>query len=259
MIIRREDGIAMLVALMAMLLMSALGAALILTTSSETMIAGNFREGGEALYAADAALERSIDDLLTVADWNALLTGSARSAFIDGLPSGSRTLRDGSTIDLSQVLSKANCQKLTPCSAAEMNAVTPERPWGWNNPRWQLYAYNNVSELLPTDSINSSYYAVVMIADDPSENDGNPLQDGASQSNPGTGVIAMRAEAFGPKGAHKIVELTIARTDTTELERGYTAQRGQAEQNGRPGEAAVQSPGTPLIMQTLDINAGGIR
>ena len=257
--IRREHGVAMLIALMAMLLMSALGAALILTTSSETIIAGNFRDGGEALYAADAALERSIDDLLTVADWNELLTGSARSAFIDGPPGGSRTLRDGSTIELSQALSKANCQKLTPCSVAEMNAVTAERPWGWNNPRWQLYAYNHVSELLPTNSINSSYYVVVMIADDPSENDGNPLQDGASQSNPGMGVIAMRAEAFGPKGAHKIVELTIARTDTTELERGYTAQRGQAEQNRRPGEAAVQSPGTPLIMQTLDINAGGIR
>ena len=257
--IRREDGVAMLIALMAMLLMSALGAALILTTSSETIIAGNFRDGGEGLYAADAALERSIDDLLTVADWNELLNGSTRSAFIDGPPGGSRTLRDGSTIDLSQAVSKANCQKLTPCSVAEMNAVTAERPWGWNNPRWQLYAYNHVSELLPTDSINSSYYVVVMVADDPSENDGNPLQDGASQSNPGMGVIAMRAEAFGPKGAHKIVELTIARTDTTELERGYTAQRGQAEQNGRPGEAAVQSPGTPLIMQTLDINAGGIR
>jgi Tfp pilus assembly protein PilX len=256
---RREDGIAMVVALMAMLLMGALGAALILTTSSETMIAGNFRDGGEALYAADAALERSIDDLLTVANWSELLNGSARSAFVDGPPGGSRTWRDGSTIDLARTLSKANCQKITPCSVAEMNAVTPERPWGWNNPRWQLYAYNNVSELLPADSINSSYYVVVMIADDPSENDGNPLQDGASQSNPGMGVIAMRAEAFGPKGAHKIVELTIARTDTTELERGYTGQRGEDELNRRAGKTAMQSPGKPLTMQTLDIHAGGIR
>jgi hypothetical protein len=257
--IGREDGLAMIIALMAMLLMSALGAALILTTSSETIIAGNFRDGGEALYAADAALERSIDDLLSVADWNELLNGSARSAFIDGAPGGSRTLRDGSTIDLSQVLSKANCQKLTPCSVDEMNAVTAERPWGWNNPRWQLYAYNHVSELLPADSINSSYYVVVMIADDPSENDGNPLQDGASQSNPGMGVIAMRAEAFGPKGAHKVIELTVARTDTSELERGYTAQRGPDEQNRRAGKTAVQSPGKTLTMQTLDIDAGGIR
>jgi hypothetical protein len=112
---------------------------------------------------------------------------------------------------------------------------------------------------LPTDSINSSYYVVVMIADDPSENDGNPLQDGASQSNPGAGVIAMRAEAFGPKGAHKIIELTLARTDATELERGYAAQRGRDEQNRGAGQTAVQSPGQPLTMETLDVNAGGIR
>jgi PilX N-terminal len=255
----REDGVAMVVAMLAMLLMMALGAALILTTSSETMIAGYFRDSAEALYAADAALERSIDDLLTVADWNQLLNGSARSAFVDGSPGGARTLRDGSTLDLSQVLNTANCQQLTTCSVAAMSAVTADRPWGANNPRWQLYAYDNISRLLPAGSIDSSFYVVVMVADDPSENDGNPLQDGIGPGNPGAGVIAMRAEAFGPRGAHKVVELTIARTDTTDLERGYTAQRGQDEQSRRTHKAAVQSPGKALTMQMLDINAGEIR
>jgi hypothetical protein len=255
----REDGIAMVVAMLAMLLMTALGAALILTTSSETMIAGYFRDSAEALYAADAVLERSIDDLLTVADWNQLLNGLVQSAFVDGSPGGPRTLRDGSTVDLSQVLNTANCQQSTACSAAEMSAVTAERPWGANNPRWQLYAYGNVSKLLPAGSIDSPFYVVVMVADDPSEDDGNPLQDGIGPGNPGAGVIAMRAEAFGPRGAHKIVELTIARTDTTDLERGYTAQRGQDEQSRRAHKAAVQTPGKALTMQMLDINAGEIR
>jgi hypothetical protein len=256
--IRREDGIAMIVAMMAMLLMSALGIALLMTSSSETMIAGNFRDSGEALYAADAVLERSLDDLLTVPDWDQLLNGSVQSAFIDGPPGGSRTLRDGSTIDLSQVRNLANCQKPTVCGAAEMNAATTERPWGPNNPRWQLYAYNNVSALMPAGTIDSAYYAVVMVADDPSENDGNPLQDGASQINPGMGVIAMRAEAFGPKGAHKVIELTVARTDSTGLERGYTGQR-QGDRIRRAHRAAVQNPGKALTMQTLDINTGGVR
>jgi PilX N-terminal len=256
--IRREDGIAMIVAMMAMLLMSALGIALLMTSSSETMIAGNFRDSGEALYAADAVLERSLDDLLTVPDWDQLLNGSVQSAFIDGPPGGSRTLRDGSTIDLSQVRNLANCQKPTVCGAAEMNAATTERPWGPNNPRWQLYAYNNVSALMPAGTIDSAYYAVVMVADDPSENDGNPLQDGASQINPGMGVIAMRAEAFGPKGAHKVIELTVAQTDSTGLERGYTGQR-QGDRIRRAHRAAVQNPGKSLTMQTLDINTGGVR
>ncbi len=62
-VLPREDGIALLVALMAMLLLTALGAALVLATSSETIIAANFRRSAELLYAADAGLERVIDDL----------------------------------------------------------------------------------------------------------------------------------------------------------------------------------------------------
>ena len=272
--IRREDGIAMVVAMMAMLLMTALGVALVLTTSSETMIAHNFRNSHEALYAADAVIERAMDDVLTVPDWNKLLDGSTQSAFIDGAPSGARTLPDGSTIDLTQAVNMANCQKVTTCSDADLNAYTSERPWGLNNPRWKLYAYGNLRDMLPaTDTINSSYYAMVMVGDDPSDNDNNPLLDGggtgpcsAGQSavgdpppcNPGYGVLALRAEAFGPGGTHKVIEVTIARTDTTELERGYTGQRGQDEQNRRARKAAVQTPGKALTMQTMTLATGGI-
>jgi hypothetical protein len=250
----------MIVAMMALLLMSALGIALVLTTSSETMIAGNFSNSSEALYAADAAVERSMEDILTVPDWNRLLDGSTQSAFVDGPPSGTRTLPDGSTIDLTQAINMANCQKVTTCSAADMNAVTSERPWGVNNPRWQLYSYAKLQDLLPaTDTINSPYYVMVMVADDPSDNDGDPTKDGADATNPGSGVVAMRAEAFGPRGTHKVIELTLARTDTTELERGYTGQRGQDEQNRRARKAAVQTPGKALTMQTLNMTAGGIQ
>ena len=260
--LRREDGIAVIVALMAMMLMTALGMSLVLTTTSETMIAGNFRAGGEALYAADAILERSMDDLLTIPDWNKLLDGSLQSGFIDGPPSGERTLPDGTKVNLSEVLSFANCEKPTTCSAADMNAFTEMRPWELNNPRWQLFAYGNVGDLLPTGTINSPFYVVVMIGDDPSETDDDPAIDGGPHvapwtKNDGRGVIALRAEAFGPRGSHKIVEMTIAKTDTTELERGYTGQRGQDEQNRRARKAAVQSPGKKLDMQTLS-GTGGV-
>jgi hypothetical protein len=258
---RRENGIAMVLAMMAMLLMTALGVALVLTTSSETMIAGNYRNGSEALYAADAVLERAMDDILTVPDWNKLLDGSTQSAFVDGLSlSTTRTLSDGSTIKVDEALNMANCQKVTACSAADLVAITTERPWGANNPRWQPYAFGNVRDMLPsTDTINSDYYVLLMVADDPSEDDGDPLKDGVAATNPGKGVIAMRAEAFGPRGAHKVIEATLARTNTTELERGYTGQRGQDEQNRRARKAAVQTPGKSLTMQQLDMTGGGIR
>jgi hypothetical protein len=253
-----ERGIAMIIALMAMSLMIALGAALMLTTTTESKIVQNFRNTSESLYAADAGLERALDDMLTIPDWNYLLSGTAKSALVDGAPSGTRTLADGAVLDLSEVLNMANCQKVTTCSAADLTAVTNERPWGPNNPTWQLFAYGPLNTVLPQGGINSPYYVVVMVGDDPSENDGDPLHDGVSQANPGTGVLAMRAEAFGPRGSHKVVELTIARTDTTELERGYTGQRGQDEQNRRARKAAVQSPGKALTQKALTLATGGI-
>lgn len=269
--IRREDGIALIVAMMAMLLMTALGVALVLTTSSETMIASNFRNSHEALYAADAVVERAMDDILTVADWNKLLDGSTQSAFVDGAPTGTRNLPDGSTIDLTQALNLANCDHVTTCSDTEMNTVTAMRPWGRNNPRWKLYSYGNLADMMPaTDSINSAYYVILMVGDDPSDNDNDPLHDGLGvkcdtgnngvdgSCNPGMGVIAMRAEAFGPRGAHKVIEITVARTDTSELERGYTGQRGQDEQNRRARKAAVQTPGKALTMQSMTLTTGGI-
>ncbi len=66
-------------ALMVMLLVSALGAALILVTSSETTIAANFRNSLGALYAADAAAEQALAEVAAVADWDQLLNGSVRS------------------------------------------------------------------------------------------------------------------------------------------------------------------------------------
>jgi hypothetical protein len=211
--VRRDNGIAIVVAVMAMLLMAALGVVLILTTSVEVIIAGNFRRAAEGLYAADGVLERAIGDLLIVADWNPLLDGTLQSSFIDGSPGEARTLLSGTPIDLNQMLNMANCQKSATCTSGDMDAVTAERPWGANNPRWQLYAYGALGSLLPAGSIRSEFYGVVMVADDPSENDGDPLRDGAGPGNPGAGVLALRAEAFGPRGAHTIIEMTVARPD----------------------------------------------
>src|SRR5438105_481187 len=128
-----EDGIALIVSLMAMMLLMALGLALIMTTTTETKIAGNYTSGTEALYAADSAVERVMDDILTVPDWNDILSGARQSAFIDGPAGGTRTLPDGSMLNLDEATSMLNCGKITfPCSTADMNAETDDRPWGQN-------------------------------------------------------------------------------------------------------------------------------
>jgi hypothetical protein len=212
-----EHGVALVIVMMAMLLMGALGSALILATMSETLIASNFQRSSEALYAADAAVERALTELLSAPGWNAVLTGASRSTFVDGAPSGTRVLSDASTIDLEEVVNLANCDKPIRCSDSEMDAVTAERPWGPNNPRWQLYAYGPLDRLLPTGEGNAPFYLVVLVGDDPAENDSNPMVDGGAPVtgeaiNSGTGALSVRGEAFGPHGAYRRVEATLARS-----------------------------------------------
>ncbi len=69
-------------------------------------------------------------------------------------------------------------------------------------------------------------------------------------------MLNIRAEAFGPNGAHHVIEATIAKTDTTEVERGYTGQRGQDEQNRRARKAAVQTPGAGLTRSEMSLGGG---
>jgi hypothetical protein len=221
----RQDGAALIIAIMAMTLMMALGAALVMTTSSETLIANNYRKSSEALYAADAVLELALHELLRVAGWDSVLNGSSRSAFIDGLSLNVvRTLQDGSTIRLDEVLNRANCQKTSVCTSADMDALSSERPWGANNPRWQPYAYGHLNNL-PTAPINSQFFVVLLAGDDAAENDGDPGKDGASEANQGSGVLALRAEAFGPGGAYKLIEATVGRTETGIRVQSWRAKR----------------------------------
>ena len=214
-----ERGVALVIALMAMTMMIALGTAVLLTAVTESRIARNFRLASEATYAADAVIERVMDDLAGIRDWNTLLNGTAHSGFADGMPIGVRTLGDGTTIDLGAIINVANCQKVTPCSDADMSKVTDERPWGLNNPRWTPFAWGALNGLTPTGSVNSPFFVMLMVGDDPSECDNNPLVDGGqpvppcggSSFNPGVGVLSVRAEAFGPFGTHTILEATLTR------------------------------------------------
>jgi len=265
-----ERGVALVIALLAMLLMTALGMALMLVSETESMIGSNYRDSVEASYVADAGIERVMQDVLSIPDWNAILTSpdnikaGVTSGFVDGTVTP--TLADGRTINLISATNMINCNKTSSCSDTDMDANDGERTWGKNNPRFRLFAWGPANDLNPTATINSPFYIAVWIADDGPETDDNPSIDGGPPSdvwladgmdkNPGSGVLTLRAEAFGPGGAHRVIETTIARTDSTELERGYTGQRGQDEQNRRARKASVQNPGSSLGRSTMSVTGG---
>jgi hypothetical protein len=215
-VVRGEDGFAVIVAMMGLLLISALGTALVLATSVDTMIARNFRDSTAALYA-DIVAGHGIYDLSTMGDWTPVLAGTTRSGWSDGQPGGVKTLRDGSTIDLTETLTLLNCGRLAGCTGADITATTAARPWGPNNPQWRPFAWGPLARLMPTGVPDSGFYGFLLVADDPAETDGDPLADALDAGHPGAGVLMLRAEVFGPGGAHAAVELTVARTDPVDL------------------------------------------
>lgn len=211
-----QRGIALVVTLMALALLSAIGVGLVLATSTDVLIAANAGAAGEALYAADALFDRTLAELRTVPDLTLVLNGTVSSTFVDGAPSGQRTLADGSTLALDDVLNLANCHKSASCSETDMNASLRDRPWGALNPRWRLFAYGALRA--PEGSIRSDLpvYVVSMVADDPRETDGDPWRDGGpagSVVNPGAGIVLVRAEAFGRRNAHRTVQGMVIRRD----------------------------------------------
>ena len=52
-----------------MTILMALGAALVVITSTETIVAGNFRSSRQAFYAAEAAAELAVAELRTRPNW----------------------------------------------------------------------------------------------------------------------------------------------------------------------------------------------
>jgi len=203
-----ERGTALLAAVLATTLLSSLGLMLVLAATIETWVAANYRSGSEMFFAADAGIERALPDLAATGDWSAALDGSVGSTFLDGAP-GPRILPDGRPLDLLEVMNRANCGHAAPCTDSEMDAVTSTRPWGPNNPRWRLFLHGPLDSLSAGPVLRSLCYVVVLVADDPSENDGNPLRDGGGAGNPGAGILLLRAEAFGAGGAHKVIEAVL--------------------------------------------------
>ena len=177
-----------------------------------------------------------MSDVLLTPSWNDILSGQVKSGFLDDT--------------LTPTLPSGQPVSLTALTAEIQAASDATAPWGPNNPQWRLFAYGRLSDMAAFNMLNSSEYVVVWVSDDPSEIDGNPSADT-------NGVITVLAQALGPQGTYRTVEVTVAKTDTTEVERGQTAQRGQEELNQRARKAAVQVPGKSLTAMDMDLGSRG--
>lgn len=198
-----DRGIALILVLLVMMTLSALALSLSVLVSTETTVAANYRDGLAALYGAEAALQRVLPDLAAEVDLDRILVGQAVSSFIDG-PPGTRQLPNGLFTDLHALTAMLNCGAYS-CGVADLDETREDRPWGANNPRWQLYGYG----WLPGEP---RVYGVVWVADDASETDGDPWTDGG-EGTAGRGRLSITSHGYGPAGARRMIEATAVKDD----------------------------------------------
>ena len=176
-----EQGAVLILALMAMTVLMSLGAVLVMTTSTETAIAGNFRSRREAFYAAEAVAELAVAELRGSADWVPFVDGVARSRFVDGAPDGVRALPSGAPVNLAAIANLANCGLPTPCTGP---------------PLWQLFAYGPLRDF--TAAPDSPFYVVAFVR--------------GAQTESGEPLVTIRAESFGPRSARQVIEVSVSRS-----------------------------------------------
>lgn len=198
-------GIALILVLLATSFLSAVGLGLAVMVFMDRLATGNEKGAAALLHAADAGLELAAHALAR-ADWDAVLAGAELAAFSDGAPTGVRAIPGGGAVNLTAETNMLNCGKATACTAAQMDAVTSERPWGANNPRWRLYAFGPLEQLTQVERPAPCYLAV-WIADDWRESDGDPSMDG---EDAGRGVVRVRAATFGALGSRHAIEAELA-------------------------------------------------
>lgn len=211
-----DRGIALLAALIVMAIVAAMGLGLVLTSSLEPTAAANFEASRAARLAAEAGVAIATHELAGLADWNAALSGLAVSAVLDhgpievGLPDGSRAGLDALT-------ARATCGRPSPCSEADRSAIAAARPWGPNNPSWRVFGHGRLDRLVPGGDGLPPVVIVVWVGDDPAELDGDALADSGvgpgGERRPGGCVLAVRAEAFGPRFSHAASLATVARRE----------------------------------------------
>lgn len=207
---RDERGSALVLVLLCAVLFLALGGALVVVASTESTISATFRESAAALSGAEAAIVRVAADLAIAPDVTAVLAGAATSTFIDGPAAGLRAVPDGTVLDLAALVNLERCGDVA-CTAAQLDAITADRPWGANNPRWQRYASGWLRDLTPQANA-PRVYVIVWIGDDPLETDADPVADDPDPDALGHDAVLIRAVAYAAYSVRRRLEV-LARRD----------------------------------------------
>lgn len=201
----RGFGLITVLVWLSLLATFALGAAL--ATATEAPASGAWLEERKLTRAAESALALAVATLGQEVDWTALPSGPLGTTFVDG-PPGSRSA-GAVTLDLIAETNRRTCGRAAPCDDVATSTSSPSRPWGARNPRWRLLVHQPMSTLDAQAAAICPCYLVAWVADDPADDDGDPLRDAPPGVN-GHGVLLVRGAAFGGGRALAEVEALVA-------------------------------------------------
>jgi Tfp pilus assembly protein PilX len=177
----------LVIVIMALSLLTGLGTVLVVGTMTETAVVANYRQGVEAFYAAEGAVEFAIRDLAQASDWDAIVTGATTSTFVDGPPDGTRRV-GASTVDLTQ-------------ATADVNALAAAETEG----SFHLYAYGRFADLVSSAAVRSPIYVCVWVAD-----------LSAGEEVEAERVVRIIGRAYGPTGAQRSIAVSVARAASSD-------------------------------------------
>lgn len=185
-----ERGSALAVAMGVGSLGLAIVAVLVLLSSTEVGLAARDRDAAEARYAAELAFERALVDLQATAAWSDVLSGVLGSSFAVGPP----------WLDLATQTVDLEAERRSMQTRTDATSTV-----GANTPRWQLFGWGRLDDVLPAGVESNSPLAVaVWVADDEAEVDGLPARDA-------NGAVWVRAVAYGPRAGRRVVEGLVLR------------------------------------------------
>ena len=184
-------------ALLATLLLTALGLSIALLGIEESMLSLHERTARALRHAASAGAQLAVADLRLAPSWDALLAPAAMPP-LSAVP--------GRFLD--STLTPPAPWNSVPMDLATATVTLQAATDGSRGPSdvpqtWRLYLSGPLARAAPEGAVGP-WYIAVWIADDKADIDGDPSVD----SN---GLLSVHAAAYGPSDASVSVDLTLRR------------------------------------------------
>lgn len=221
---RREGGVALLMAMVALLLIGAIAAGMVVLSSTETSVSANFRDEQLAFFSAKAGIEEARDRMRTgatntlrTASLPTTLPGNTGSVLYILNPANGETVApwNGSSAttypddeickETSTITCSSNLPNLSSCSswcvsttASSTYAASPVLPWKWVR---LMLKQNNALTAYSTNGSSSSGSQVCW---------NGTNEETTSCSTPNLPVYQITALAVTPSGSRRMVQAEIA-------------------------------------------------